>query len=59
MRISQAAQNISAIFADIEQLSHIDEVKHIIKRYKTELMIRQKNQYMMGTKDKRGYGYLS
>ena len=52
MRISQAAQNMSAIFAYIEQLSHIDEVKHIIKRYKTELMIRQKNQYMMGTKDK-------
>ena len=42
MRISQAAQNMSAIFADIEQLSHIDEVKHIIKRYKTELMIKQK-----------------
>ena len=56
MRISQAAQNISAIFSDIEQLRHIDEVKHIIKRYETELMIKQKNQYMMGTKDKRGYG---
>ena len=50
MRISQATQNIGSIIADIEQLSHIDEVKHIIKRYKTELMIRQKKPIHDGYK---------